>query len=148
MELGGTAILGHWAPPTHSVCWHVCAHVGAPYRDNGFVPTPPPIGGGPYVPDKVPSLQATNGWENPATSLTRSAWRPAPVFSYTWPRWVLTVLSAMPRASATSGTPPTSTTASSTRSSIGVSRYALAIASGGEGRSSAALCTNRAAAAW
>ena len=34
---------------------------------------------------------------------------------------VLTVVSAMPRASATSGTPPTSTTASNTRNSVGVS---------------------------
>jgi len=53
----------------------------------------------------------------------------------------------MPSVSATSGTPPTSTMASSTRNSVGVSLNALAIASGGDGISSAALCTNSAAAA-
>src|SRR5215468_2027302 len=38
--------------------------------------------------------QATSGLEKPATSLTRSAWRLAPVFSNRRQTWVLTVLSA------------------------------------------------------
>ena len=59
----------------------------------------------------------------------------------------LTVASAMPSASAVSATPPTWTMASSTRSSLGVELRALAMTSGGEGASSAALCTNRAATA-
>jgi hypothetical protein len=44
-------------------------------------------------------------------------------------------------------TPPTLTMASSTRSSLGVSLNVFAMASGGEGVSNAALCTNTAAAA-
>src|SRR5882672_8296052 len=65
--------------------------------------------------------QLTNGVEKPATSLTRSAWRPTPVFSKRRPRWVLIVVTATPRDAATSGTPPTSTMARRTRSSAGVS---------------------------
>src|SRR5215470_5183734 len=65
--------------------------------------------------------RTTSGLEKPATSLTKSAWRAVPVFSNRRPTCVLTVLSATPRASATSGMPPTSTTPSRTRSSVGVS---------------------------
>jgi hypothetical protein len=59
----------------------------------------------------------------------------------------LIVVSATPRAAATSGTPPTSTIASNTRSSVGVSLEVLAMTSGGDGISNAALRTNNAAAA-
>src|SRR5258708_31659149 len=55
-----------------------------------------------------------------ATSLTRSAWRMVPVFANKWCRWVLTVASEIPSARATAGTPPISTTAWSTRTSLAV----------------------------
>jgi hypothetical protein len=64
--------------------------------------------------------QAASGVENPATSLARSTWRLAPVFSNNRPTWVLIVDVATPSAAATSGMPPTSTIAISTRSSVGV----------------------------
>src|SRR5262249_14946573 len=85
-----------------------------------------------------------NGVENPATSLTRSACRVAPVLSNRRVRWVRTVESAMPSASATSGTPPISVMASRTRSSVGVSWYVFAITSGRFGISNVALRTNKA----
>src|SRR3979411_1969918 len=91
--------------------------------------------------------QTASGVENPATSLTRSAWRATPVFAYKRLRWVLTVVTATPRAAATSGTPPISTMASSTRSSVGVSLYISPITSGGDEAARAALRTNNAAAA-
>jgi hypothetical protein len=64
--------------------------------------------------------QAASGVENPATSLARSTWRQPPVFSNKRPTWVLIVEAATPSAAATSGMPPISTIAISTRSSIGV----------------------------
>src|SRR3954452_8083071 len=63
-----------------------------------------------------------NGLENPATSLTRSACRVAPVFSNRLSTCVRTVVSEIPSALATSGMPPTSTIDKRTRNSVGVSR--------------------------
>src|SRR6266699_1545477 len=93
----------------------------------------------------TPLPQPASGVENPATSLTRSAWRATPVFSNRRLRWVLMVVTATPRAAATSGTPPTSTMASSTRSSVGVNLYISPITAGGANASRVALRMNNAA---
>jgi hypothetical protein len=51
--------------------------------------------------------------------------RPVPIFARRRPRWVFTVSAETPSTSATSGTPPTSTIANSTRNSLGVNLNAL-----------------------
>src|SRR5262249_28977358 len=62
-----------------------------------------------------------SGFMKPAISLTRSACRLVPVLSKTRCRCVFTVVSEMPSTGATSGTPPISTIAISTRISARVS---------------------------
>src|SRR5258705_5408714 len=79
------------------------------------------------------------GLENPATSLTNSACRVAPVFSNRLSTCVRTVFSEIPSALATSGMPPTSTMDKRTRNSVGVSRQLFAITSGWEGITRAGL---------
>src|SRR5262249_12939548 len=97
--------------------------------------------------DHLPDCRGHGKRVYPATNLTSCAWRVVEVFSNKCLTWVLAVLSEIPRTSATSGTPPTSMMANRTRSSVGVRLNCVTIASGGEGKSSAALWTKTVATA-